>query len=636
MNWQKRLFKTLVFLIFLQGWSHFAFSQGIYLEQLYSKIRRPVVLDTDIFRTMDTNGTPDPGDMVVTVSGQLALCTHADRGHILLDVSGGVPPYTFVWNNLQTVQNRYNLFSGTYTVWVKDSKGHEIREKIVVQPPFPLIIEMAQTKDVSCTNADGEAKINIKMGRGEPYKIEWSHGLTDVLHAKDLSPGTYSVKVSDQFNCNQTLYFEIKSNSEAIQLKEEVTHISCSNEPKGSISVTLSGGKAPFQFLWSNGKTSDKITDLNKGEYGLTVTDANGCSISETFTITAAEAMNVNAEISSELQCADAETGRISLIIQGGLAPYSFSWNNGSKEKDLVNVPSGDYSVKITDQLGCSIEKTFTISGPEKLTAKIETTVDINCDTNEAKGVAWVSIKGGKSPYQITWLNFNKNTQEIEFLTERELVVEVTDANGCKTIEKIFVDYRNIVSKDRLDFDVKKLQLDTEEEILVYDPLKFESKISEDFIAWEWNFGDGTVSMEKDPVHVFKMPGEFEVVLKAYDIFGCSSVQKEEVKVNEINEYLMMPNAFTPNSDGLNDLFKPETKGITGYSMDIFNKWGEMIFSNASQSSEGWNGTLNGQLLPGGNYVYKVSFQTPKGEVIEKAGTVTLIRENKMVANGVW
>jgi gliding motility-associated-like protein len=83
-------------------------------------------------------------------------------------------------------------------------------------------------------------------------------------------------------------------------------------------------------------------------------------------------------------------------------------------------------------------------------------------------------------------------------------------------------------------------------------------------------------------------------------------------------------------------VFKPKTKGISGYQMYIFNKWGELIFSNDSKSNEGWNGTLNGQLLPSGNYVYKVSFQTPNGEMIEKAGTVSLMRENKMVANGVW
>ncbi|MCL6258913.1 gliding motility-associated C-terminal domain-containing protein [Aquiflexum sp. TKW24L] len=636
MNWQKRLFTSLFILIFFQVISPFAFSQGIYLEQLYSKIRRPVALDASVFRTMNQSGIPDPGDMEVTVSGQLALCNHADRGHILLDISGGVPPYTFVWNNLQTVQNRYNLLSGTYTVWVKDSQGHQIKEKIVVQPPFPLVIEMSGTKNVSCSNADGEAKINIKMGRGEPYKIEWSHGLTDALHAKDLSAGSYSVKVSDKFNCNQTIYFEIKSNSGAIQLKEEVTHISCSNEPKGSIAVTADGGKAPFQFLWSNGKTTNKINGLIAGEYGLTVTDANGCSVSKTYSIQDAEPMSVSAEISNVLLCADAKSGKISLDIEGGMAPFTFSWTNGSKEKNLENVSSGEYSVKIIDQMGCETSKTFNITGPEKLTARIETTVDVNCETNEAKGVAWVSIKGGKAPYQITWLNVNKNTQEIEFLTERELAVEVTDAYGCKITEKIFVDYSNIASADRLGFDFKKLELDTEEEILVDDKLKFESKISEDFIAWEWDFGDGTVSLEKDPVHVFKMPGEFKVVLKAYDIFGCSSVQKEEVKVNQVSEYLMMPNAFSPNNDGLNDLFKPEIKGISGYRMDIFNKWGEMIFSNAIQNAEGWNGQLNGQLLPAGNYVYKVTFQTPKGETIEKTGTVTLLRENKMVANGVW
>lgn len=628
MKMARQTYRILVFGMLIQLFAHFSLAQRIEEKEISAPgYRNPFSEFAHQYRVSKTfsYGDGETG-MTLIVSGKLALCSSSDKGHIILNVLGGFPPYTFKWNNLQTVQNRYNLNAGTYTVWVKDSKGNGIMERIVVQPPFPLIVEMKEIQPASCGNTpNGKASINIKFGRGEPYTIEWSHGLKNALEATDLAPGTYSVKVSDFYQCFQTLSFEIPAGAEGMTIKDDIVPISCSQE-KGSISVSIAGGKAPFSFLWSNGKTTEKIEGLEAGSYELTVKDANGCTVSKSFTIDAFTPMEVSAEASLDLSCAESADGYVNLEVQGGKAPFTFSWSNGAKTRDLAGLSAGLYVVTVTDADGCSIEKSFEISAPEKLKARIETMLDVDCSSGETKGVAWVSVQGGKAPYTIKWLNGKQTGNEIEFLEENEISVEITDANGCKVTETKSVNYGQVLSADRLAFEYKKLRKVHGTEIEVLDPLQFESLASEEFIAWEWDFGDGTVSREKDPVHVYETPGQFEIVLKGYDIFGCSSVQKEKISVQESREVILIPNAFTPNGDGLNDTFEPKMKAYSFFRMDIFNTWGELIFSSSQSERIGWDGRVMGQEAPSGSYVFKISLVTDAGETVQESGTLTLIR----------
>src|SRR5688572_25281749 len=145
----------------------------------------------------------------VAVSGKLALCSHSEKGNILLDISGGVPPYTFRWNTNETTQNRTNLYAGTYTVLITDSQGTSHTERIIIQPPFPLILNPVEKRDATCDSGnDGYAKISVKIGRNDyeanspPYEITWSNGLKDVWEADGLAPGVYTVLVADKYNCD--------------------------------------------------------------------------------------------------------------------------------------------------------------------------------------------------------------------------------------------------------------------------------------------------------------------------------------------------------------------------------------------------------------------------------------------------
>lgn len=564
----------------------------------------------------------------VTVSGKLALCHHLDRGHIILEVEGGTPPYSFTWNNLEKVQNRYNLFSGTYTVFIKDSKGKQHEERIVIQPPFPLIIEMGGIQDATCSsNADGSAKVNIKFGRGEPYKIEWSHGLKDELEAKDLKPGTYSVKVIDMYNCDATLSFEIKSAAEAMEVRETVESISCSSNSLGSIKLEVAGGQAPYTYSWSNGQTTKDIENLQAGTYSVLIKDNLGCSLSKSFDIKSPEAVEVTVGRVQHNQCFGANEGEIDIHIKGGQAPFTFLWSNGATTQNLRNLSAGTYSLKVKDASGCEITSMVQVSQPVKLSAKIESAIEVNCESGEAVGFAWVSIQGGNGPYTIAWNNGVTGKNEIEFKQSSEIEVEVIDGSGCKVIEKLKVvfPFDNSIA-NRVDFNVKKLSFSSEPEVHALESLVFESEISEDFIAWEWDFGDGNVAQDKDPVHVFKQPGDFDVVLRAYDIYGCSSIQSRTVTVLEQGEWVTIPNAFSPNGDGLNDYFKPVFRGVVDFEMNIFNYWGEHLYSSQSLEDKGWDGVHKGSLLPRGNYIYRVAFTTISGEKIEKTGTVTIVR----------
>jgi len=564
----------------------------------------------------------------VKVSGKLALCHHMDRGHIILEVSGGVPPYSFTWNNLDKVQNRYNLYAGTYTVFIKDKNGKEHEERIIIQPPFPLIIEMGAIQHATCSNnGDGTAKVNIKFGRGEPYKIEWSHGLTDELEAEDLEPGTYSVRVIDMYNCDATLSFEIKSGADSFEVIEELRHISCSDNALGSISLNISGGNAPYTYIWSNGKISKDIQDLEAGIYEVTIKDSAGCTFQKAFEIKSPSFMELSIGRVKHNQCYGSSEGEIDIEVKGGKEPYTFLWNNGANSKNITNLPVGIYSVKVKDGNGCELSSVVEIQEAIKLSAKIENTIEVDCESGEASGFAWVKIEGGKSPYRINWSNGVTDKNEIEFNQPGEFEVEVVDSFGCTTSEKIRIEFPfdNSIA-GRIDFNVRKLSISSESEVQVLEPLVFESEIGEDFIAWEWDFGDGAGASERDPVHVFNKSGEFEVVLRAYDIYGCSSVQRKPVRVLEKDEWVTIPNAFTPNGDGLNDFFRPVLKGVVSFEMNIFNYWGEHLFFQQGLEGNGWDGTHKGKLLPTGNYVYKISFTTISGESMQKAGTLTIVR----------
>jgi gliding motility-associated-like protein len=646
----------------------------------------------------------------VNVTGKLALCSHNERGSINLHVTGGKAPYTFKWNTNETTQNRSNLYAGTYTVWITDADKVEHVERIVIQPPFPLILDPVEKKDASCgSSTDGSAKISVKVGRNDfeqdspPYKITWSNGLKDVWEADNLAPGTYTVFVSDKYSCEVSMTFDIKAAAEGIQVTSTTEDPICNTPNSGSILLNVTGGEAPYTYLWSNGSTSKDLTNLPAGEYQVLVKDSKGCSYQAAYDLTAPTSFTIDSQ-ETQPSCQGSANGEIEILPNGGKAPFAFLWSNGQTTSKATGLEEGSYTVTVTDAVGCMVEHEVTLSyqsnltlevlennpascsgeangtvslqvmganesfkliwsdgvenqterndlkagtytvivtdnsgcsaslevlveESEKIQARIETALDVNCEENTATGIAWVSIQGGKEPYTISWNTTTENSREIKFNSSGILVVTVTDALGCSAQSEAKVDFPFPTTQgSRLDFQYRKLVITNEPEVMVKEEILFESEIAPEFIAWEWDFGDGTKSTEKDPIHIFSQAGLYEVKLTGYDPFGCSVVETNTVQVTSPTDLLVIPNAFTPNGDGLNDTFIPKIKANSTFQMEVFNTWGEKLFFTNSLESKGWDGTYRGQLAPAGNYLYRITFTTSDGQLVSRTGGITLIR----------
>ena len=646
----------------------------------------------------------------VQVSGKLALCSHSEKGHINLEVGGGKPPYTFKWNTLQTTQNRTNLNAGTYTVWITDSEGKVHEERIVIQPPFPLLLNPVEKKDASCgSGKDGYAKVSVKIGRNDyepnspPYKVTWSNGLKDVWEAENLEPGVYTVTVADKYNCDVSVSFEIKSASEGINVSESIQNVSCSSDATGKIVLNVSGGQPPFTYTWNTGATTKDLSNLSPGTYQVQVKDQKGCSFQASYTVAATTPITLSEQI-VQPSCEGNSNGEIQINVAGGKPPYTFLWSNGQTGTAIKSLTAGVYTLKVTDAQGCGVEKQFTLTHESNLqlevlenrsvscsgksdggisigvkggkgaveikwsdspsnqlqrkdlkagiytvsikdqsgcsvsktievketaglSARIETALDVDCDAGKVEGLAWVSIQGGKEPYQITWSTGSENSREIKFNKSGTLKVTVKDALGCVTETETKVDFpTQNVSGSRLDFQYRKLEITSESEVLAKEEIIFESEISPEFLSWQWEFGDGNKSSDKDPIHIFEKPGTYEVTLTGYDLLGCSSVEKNTIQVNAPTQMVVIPNAFSPNGDGLNDTFLPKIKGVSSFSMEIFNTWGEKLFITNSLETKGWDGLYRGQMSPPGNYLYRITYTNPDGITHTQSGGITLIR----------
>jgi gliding motility-associated-like protein len=646
----------------------------------------------------------------VAVRGKLALCSHSEKGSIILDVTGGISPYKFRWNTNETSQNRTNLNAGTYTVKITDALGTEHIERIIVQPPFPLILNPVTKKDATCGSGnDGFAKISVRIGRNDfealspPYRITWSNGLKDVWEADNLAPGTYTVIVADKYNCDVSLSFDIKAAAEGINVSASSQDPNCQTPNSGKILLTVTGGQPPYTYTWSNGANSKDLSNIAAGTYQVTVKDNKGCSFQAFYTLRSPASFDLESKIIAPT-CKDSNTGEIEILPTGGKAPFSFLWSNGKTSSRVTDLSEGNYSVKVTDALGCMVEKQFSLTNQSSLTlevlenrpvscsgqadggvslkitkqkgtfklswsdgakdllqrkdlkagtytvtatdesgcsasltvtvvettkilARIETALDIDCSNGKATGVAWVSIQGGKEPYTIKWASSSSNTREINFTTSEVLKVTITDALGCTAVTESKVDFPNQTPQgSRLDFQYRKLIFTSEPEVMIEEEILFESEIAPEFIAWEWEFGDGKKSFDKDPIHIFSKSGEFEVKLTGYDIFGCSSVETNKIQVTSPTEMIVIPNAFSPNGDGLNDTFFPKLRAVTSFQLEVFNTWGEKLFITNSLDSKGWDGTYKGQLAPAGNYIYRITFTTMDRQLVNRSGGITLIR----------
>jgi len=363
-----------------------------------------------------------PSALVINETISQPTCSSLNNGSIDITVNGGGGNYQYLWNDGTTNAVIDSIFIGAYTITVTDSLGCVIQKSFVLNNVDSLLIS-ASIANAGCGISNGAITIAVTQGSGT-YSYLWSNGnTTDTIN--QLQPGVYTVTVTDNGSCSQTATYSIQQNS-LFSVQSLVNYVSCFGLSDGSISTQVSGGNPPFTYLWSNGGTTNGITNLNSNSYSVLITDGAGCTTVENFSITEPPALQVSKQV-NDVSCSGLADGSVSLFTSGGTTPYNYLWSNGNTNSSVSQLNTGSYSITITDANGCFSNTSITINSPLTLSINITSTV---ASCNIANGVANCTASNGNGGYLYLW----NNGSTISSLTNvfgGIYTVTVADSKGC-------------------------------------------------------------------------------------------------------------------------------------------------------------------------------------------------------------
>lgn len=494
-------------------------------------------------------------------------------GSANIEASGGVPPLNIDWIGLDP----NNLPAGNYVINISDASGCNIFHQFTINQA-PAFSAEVNTSNPECFGENGSAVVEVSGGTF-PYDLDW--GGND---PSDLPTGDYSLIVTDGNNCSIVVPFEIEAPPELI-VEIGTTAAACFGE-NGTATLLISGGTPPYNIAWDHGPTEDFLDDLPAGNYSVTITDAEMCSISESITINEPDELDQIIAITNAT-CGE-ENGSASVTINGGTPPYTYQWSNGGDEASISNLAAGTYNVVVSDVLECNIELELEVIEVPPFTIESEVIQNLAC-YNDDNGSIELSISGGTAPYTFLWSN-GATELNIYNLTAGTYELTISDAASC-TETRVY----EITQPDALlvSYDVN------------YDPC--ESEIGEITInpyggtppyTIAWEDGSDTKVLEID--HAGQYP------LSVTDANSCVF----KIIINALGDPIggsvcfQVPTGFSPNGDLINDFW--EVRGIEIFennSVQIFNKWGQRVMQRSPYIGD-WDGKENGNDLPAGTYYY--------------------------------
>ena len=542
-----------------------------------------------------------------------------------------------------------NLNGGNYSIYVENEFGCSDTESVSLNEP-EQIEDNFTTSDSNCFG-ENSGSIDITLSGGtSPFSIligDLSTGLTveeqininqgSLASFNNLGPGQYWFTGIDQNGCltqGDEVFFNISEPEELI-IESFSENVTCSDANDGSINITVNGGIGNYTYSWfgDNGflSSQEDISSLSGGTYTLTVTDENNCSSSEMIQISEDAGITLDFVISNyngyEISCDEGTDGYIDLSINGGSSPYTINWegpnNFYSNSEDITNLSAGYYTMSLTDLNGCEAFINFTLTEPEELQVTIDEIPEI-CGTG---GQAIPQIYGGSEPMSYTWIgpnSFTSNNNELSGLASGNYELIVTDINNCVLSENISIEN---IEGPTCNFSASSFEfMLSDEPVDFFDNSTTDPNYDIQISSWIWEFGDGGMSNEQNPSYLYSNPGLYYVWLTILDENNCEHSAMQTINVLE--EYFSYsPNAFSPNGDGVNDVFAPILTDIDyeTYEINIFNRWGDIVFQT-NNYDESWDGTFKGDNLPQAVYTYKITYKTRRGLEKQERGDIVLIK----------
>ncbi|HHZ63930.1 MAG TPA: hypothetical protein EYN51_00255, partial [Flavobacteriales bacterium] len=328
-----------------------------------------------------------PSLLGITTSFNPVSCNGASDGFATALANGGASPYQYIWSNGQLTSTATGLAAGTLTITVTDNNNCSSTGTVTITEPAALGPSITST-DENCGASDGTAVVTLSGGIS-PFTYLWSNGQTTST-ASALTAGTYFVTITDADGCTATSGIVINGiGGPALSIAS--TDITCYGAADGAAMVTASGANPPYSYTWDDNlaQTNDTAVGLIAGTYMVTVTDIAGCS--SIISTSIAEPPQITLILTNfPASCFNVNDGSATVIVTGGMAPYSYNWSPGvGTSATLTSLNTGTYTVTVTDSGGCVDSAQVVITSPAELIITGLSGNMISCaDSNDGNATA--------------------------------------------------------------------------------------------------------------------------------------------------------------------------------------------------------------------------------------------------------
>lgn len=573
----------------------------------------------------------EPTPLTATSAGFNVTCYNVCDGQIVTIPSGGTPNYTFSWNTGCTTPSCSNICAGTYSVTITDANGCTTTSTATVTQPTDISITTS-TVDAHCNLPDGSASAVFSGGTGTLTPV-WYNPASPGPILNNVPAGNYFVVVTDGNGCDDTANVTINNIPGVSASAGAITNVSCFGGNNGSAAVNIVGGTGNITYTWSpSGGNASSATGLSAGTYTVLVTDSAGCTSTVNMTVNEPTDLTITANAAAGTICAG-QTSSLSGVAAGGTPGYTYAWMPGpmaGPNQTVSPTATTTYTVYVTDANFCTDSATVTVTvNPNPVAAlsgdNLASCAPLCVNFSDLSTVASGAIT------QWSWdfgdgsnISTQQNPQHCYYTSGFfSPILTVTTSVGC-TNTITMPNYLQVYPTPVASF-VANPQPTTE-----LNPTIYFTNTSSNSNTWLWNFGDfmnGTSTLEH-PSYTYGSAGCYNVELTATSTNGCWDTIIQQVCIDP-DVAFYMPNAFTPNGDGINDLFMPQGTGLDAnhFEMWIFDRWGNLIFNTADMYM-GWDGTVQGhpQLSQQDTYVWKIKLIDQNGNKHSYIGSVNMIR----------
>lgn len=363
--------------------------------------------------------------LVLDIAISDALCAESCDGWVNLTVGGGTGQLTTSWNDDEVGASRENLCPGEYVFFIIDERGCRQKGSIPISAPPPIEVVFTENSPTCSGATNGTLTAAANGGLGE-LQYNWSNG-DEGPQLSNANSASYQLSITDEGGCVKE-FNTFLPDGPPLDANVQVNY-GC-GDGNLIVSTLPINGSGPYSYQWSTGSSAPLLFQMSSGQYGLSLTDGNGCVDQVSFELDFVAPLMVDAQVQN-VSCPGAADGGIVLNVSGGLPPYELLWNDDLSGLEPSSLSGGEYGYNINAS-GCGLAGNVLVSEPQSFELNLSF-----APQSDDLLMATAFVSGGTFPYQYQWSNGNSGMTASNLVLDQVYTLIVTDVNGCQEVWEI-------------------------------------------------------------------------------------------------------------------------------------------------------------------------------------------------------